>query len=277
MDIMSSDLPGNGDSPAIDPAFSPLREELTIETPEQTDLEFAVAGIGSRFLALAVDTLIQFGAGIAAGFAAVFVLGGIARAFPAASLWTAAILIIFYFLLYFGYYAFFEILWNGQTPGKRAAGIRVIKDTGRPLTPAEAIGRNLMRIVDWLPSLYAVGVVSALLNKQNKRLGDLLVGSLVVRESSFSDLKPVWQPAHPAGTLAAAPLGAANLSQEDLALLESFLHRRLELPPDVRYRMAEQIFRRIQPKLTLPPDNSLSVEAVLEALSYEQRSTAGYS
>jgi uncharacterized RDD family membrane protein YckC len=276
MDIMPSDLPGNGDSPATNPAFSPLREELTIETPEQTDLEFAVAGIGGRFLALAVDTLIQICVGIVVGIAAAYVLGGIGSTLPAASLWAAAILIIFYFLLYFGYFAFFEIIWNGQTPGKRATGIRVIKDTGRPLTPAEAIGRNLMRIVDFLPSLYAVGVVTTLLNKQNKRLGDLLVGSLVVRESSFSELKPVWQPAQPTANLTAAPLGAAQLTPEDAALIESFLHRRLDLPPDVRYRMAEQIFRRIQPKLTLPADNSLSVESVLEALSYEHRSTSGY-
>ena len=66
---------------------------------------------------------------------------------PTAGKWGGAILILFYFMLYFGYYAFFEIFWNGQTRGKRQVGIRVIKDSGRPLTPAESIGRNLMRIM----------------------------------------------------------------------------------------------------------------------------------
>ena len=52
------------------------------------------------------------------------------------------------FVLFYGYYAIFEAVWNGQTPGKRLARIRVIKDSGRPITPAESVGRNLMRIVD---------------------------------------------------------------------------------------------------------------------------------
>jgi uncharacterized RDD family membrane protein YckC len=98
-----------------------------------------------------------------------------------------------FFFLYFGYFALFEIIWNGQTPGKRKAGIRVIKDSGRPLTPAESIARNLMRIADWLPVFYAVGMLFTILTKENKRLGDLIAGSLVVRESSFTDLKPAWQ------------------------------------------------------------------------------------
>src|SRR5215470_11428559 len=197
-------------------------DKLTIETPEQTALDFAVAGIGSRFLALALDTLVQFAVGLLAGIAAGLLLSGLSISSPKASLWTAAIFVIFYFLLYFGYYAIFEIVWNGQTPGKRKVGIRVIKDSGRPLTPAESIGRNLMRIVDWLPFLYGIGMLSAILTKENKRLGDLVVGSLVVREGSFSDLKPTWQSTDlPFGTAAlpSAPLGADRLSAEEIALV----------------------------------------------------------
>ena len=98
------------------------------------------------------------------------------------------------FALYYGYFAAFEILWNGQTPGKRAAGIRVIKESGRPLSAAETIGRNLLRIVDQLPGFYAIGIVTSLLNAQNKRFGDFVAGSIVVRESSLSAMRPSWRP-----------------------------------------------------------------------------------
>ncbi len=169
-----------------------------------------------------------------------------------------------------------KIIWNGQTPGKRKAGIRVIKDSGRPLTPAESIARNLMRIVDWLPAFYAVGIVSALLTRENKRLGDLIAGSLVVRESSFADLKPAWQTAQAPAGPAQPSLGADRLSPDECALIDSFLTRRLDLAPDVRFRMADQIFRRLKSKLTLPPENTLSIEKVLETLAYERRVTGGY-
>src|SRR5215471_13005780 len=243
-------------------------DKLTIETPEQTALEFAVAGIGSRFLAILIDVLIQSGVAIATLFGFIVISSGLSLGNSKAGLWVTALILLFYFLLYFGYYAFFEIIWNGQTPGKRKAGLRVIKDSGRPLTPAESIGRNLLRIVDWLPGFYAVGIVSALLTKENKRLGDLVAGSLVVRESSLSDLKPVsvWQTAQAPTVQVASPLGAANLTPEESALIDSFLTRRSELDFDVRVRMAEQIFQRLKPKLTLAADNTLSVEKILESL-----------
>jgi uncharacterized RDD family membrane protein YckC len=271
MDIMSSNLPGSPNP------LGSFADKLTIETPEQTALDFAVAGVGSRFLALAVDTLIQMLVGFVVGLGGSMAIGLVGGAYPRVSLWGFAILVLFYFLLYFGYFAFFEIIWNGQTPGKRKAGIRVIKDSGRPLTPAESIARNLMRIVDWLPFLYALGIASAVLTKENKRLGDLVAGSLVVRESSFSDLKPAWHTAQAPNGLALSSLGAARLSPEECALIDSFLNRRLDLEPGVRFRMADEIFRRLKPKLTLPAENVLSTEKILEALSYERRATGSYS
>jgi uncharacterized RDD family membrane protein YckC len=259
-----------------DSSLDSFSDKLTIETPEQTALDFQVAGIGSRFLAVAIDLLIQSLVGFVVGFGGLMLVGLIATTLPRAAMWAFAILFLFFFFLYFGYYAFFEIFWNGQTPGKRKIGIRVIKDSGRPLTPAETIARNLMRIVDWLPGFYAIGLVSAILNKENKRLGDLVAGSLVVREASFSDLKPAWQtvPVTVASTL--PPLGADRLSAEECALIDSYLARRNALDPDVRYRMGEEIYRRVKPKLTLPTDQVLYADKVLEALTYERRATGRY-
>jgi uncharacterized RDD family membrane protein YckC len=260
--------------PPISPSPSPYADKLTIETPEQTALEFAVAGIGSRFLALAFDTLIQSVAAI------LLLIGGsilIADVFPGGigATWTAALLIFLAFALYVGYFAIFEAVWNGQTPGKLITHIRVIKDSGRPITPAESVGRNLMRIVDSQPGfLYAIGMVSVLLSRENKRLGDFVAGTIVIHERELQDIRPLWQ------TSASAPttkLGAENLSPDEFAVVEAFLNRRDSLEPYVRYQMAEQIVSRIKPKLTAPPENFPSSERLLEAIAAERRSSAGYA
>ena len=253
-----------------------FRDKLTIETPEQTLLEFEVAGVGSRFLALAYDTLLQILVGI--GLLIIFLIAGVALPGAAQSgIWFAAVIIIAYFVLYFGYFAIFEVLWNGQTPGKKKEGLRVIKDSGRPITPAEAVGRNLMRIVDQLPAFYAVGICSVLLSRQNKRLGDFVTGTIVVHEKSLLDAKPVWE-LPPAGQMGpATSFGSERLTHEEFALVEAFLNRRSSLPADVRFTMADQIARQIRPKLSVPPGELLYAEKLLEAVVQERRSSAGYS
>ena len=251
-------------------------DKLTIETPEQTVVEFEVAGVGSRFLALAYDTLLQILAGV--GLLLILVVAGIAMPNSAKSgVWFLAFVVLAYFVLYFGYFAIFEVLWNGQTPGKRKEGLRVIKDSGRPITPAEAVGRNLMRIVDQLPALYAVGICSVLLSRQNKRLGDFVAGTIVVHEKSLLDAKPVWESAPASQAAPSTTFGSQRLTPEEFALVEAFLNRRSSLPVDVRFSMAEQIARQIQPKLSLPPGESLNAEKLLEAIAFERRSSAGYS
>jgi uncharacterized RDD family membrane protein YckC len=155
-------------------------DKLIIETPEQTVLEFPLAGIGSRALALAIDTLLQI--------AVLAVLGLIAGIISYEGVlprlgkqYVFAVLIFLAFLSQFGYFAFFEVIWNGRTPGKRWIHLRVITDSGRPLGAQGAILRNLMRIVDSLPSIYAVGIITSLISPQNKRVGDYLAGTVVIQ------------------------------------------------------------------------------------------------
>src|SRR4029078_5649079 len=90
-----------------------------------------------------------------------------------------------------GYYMVFEILWNGQTPGKRLVGVRVMRENGYPIRPVDAVIRNLVRIVDWLPATYGIGVLTMLLNKRSKRLGDFASGTIVVREGARTRVAPV--------------------------------------------------------------------------------------
>jgi uncharacterized RDD family membrane protein YckC len=262
--------------PSQNRAPGDFRDKLTIETPEQTVLEFEIAGIGSRFLALAFDTLIQILLGI--GLFVIMVIVGVA--IPASfktGIWFVAIIVLAYFVLYFGYFTIFEVMWNGQTPGKKKEGLRVIKDSGRPINPSEAVGRNLMRIVDQLPALYAIGISSVLLSRQNKRLGDFVAGTIVVHEKSLVDAKPVWQSPVAGQAAPATTYGSERLTAEEFALIEAFLNRRSSLPGDVRFNMADQIAKQIRPKLTLPPGELFYAEHLLEAVAHERRSSAGYS
>jgi uncharacterized RDD family membrane protein YckC len=269
--------------PPQQPASS-LFDKHTIETPEQMPLEFAIAGVGSRFLALLIDTLIQIGVVVCILIVVIIlgVTGTITPFIQRQSVWVAAAFIGALFLLNFGYFAFFEILWNGQTPGKRKVGIRVIKDSGRPLTPAETIGRNFLRILDQLPGFYAIGILVALLNRQNKRIGDFLAGSLVIRETPFEAIKPVWQTGGSQAFSQEQPSSpdvseAARISIEDLTLIETFLQRRHELAPDVRSRMADQILTRLRDKQSLATGGEASPESILESLARERRSAGGFS
>ncbi len=259
--------------PSSAPYSEPYADKLTIETPEQTALEFSIAGVGSRFLALALDTLIQIAAALVFGVGGAIIFREL-MPFAAGGTWAVALLALLLFVIFIGYFAIFESVWNGQTPGKRIVNIRVIKDTGRPITPSEAVARNLLRLVDQMPVfLYGVGIASALISRQNKRLGDFVAGTIVVREQELRDFRPLWQA--PVSN-SAVTYGAAQLSAEEFSLVETFLNRREALPPDVRYRMAEQIAGRIKPKLDVPVGMMLSSEKLLEAVAAERRTSTKY-
>src|SRR5712692_3601988 len=256
-----------------------LTDKLTIETPEQTPLEFPLAGIGSRFLALAFDTLIQFAAISLLGIVSLLLAPSIGKSWQAGGMWAMAIVGFLVFSLYFGYFGVFEAVWNGQTPGKRFTRLRVIQSSGRPVTVYQAVARNLLRIVDQLPGFYAVGILAALLNRQNKRLGDYVAGTVVVHEKALTEVQPEWGSSE---TAAVAHYNAKRLGAEELQLIETFLQRRSHLSVEVRTQMARQIAERLAQKLRIPPEQRRGPvlpggdEAFLEALAQERRGTAGY-
>jgi uncharacterized RDD family membrane protein YckC len=266
--------PSPSDPAAYDPAAG---EKLIIETPEQTSIEFPLAGIGSRFLAVLIDTLIQIAVLIVLGL--IFVGLGFSLSATGfgqsstAAVWISAIPIFVYFLLMYGYFMLFESIWNGQTPGKRLTHLRVIKDSGQPITAIDAVARNLLRLVDQLPFAYGIGVLCAWISPQSKRLGDYVAGTVVVHEKPFETVAPQWDAPAQSAT---HQYGANRLTPEEFALVETFLSRRSALEAGVRYDTAASIVRRIESKLTLPPEGKPSAEKLLEELSYERRSTAGY-
>jgi uncharacterized RDD family membrane protein YckC len=160
---------------------------FSIETPELVALEFPLAGIGSRFIAILIDYLLQFAAYIVLMLVMLLFLPSMQKFASASAKWFVAMLILIPFLLQWGYFTLFEGLWHGQTPGKRVAKIRVIQQSGRAITIFESLSRNFVRAVDFLPTFYVVGSISIFVTSRNQRLGDLVAGTLVVHEGQSRD------------------------------------------------------------------------------------------
>src|SRR6476661_2151885 len=145
----------------------------TIATPEGVELALPLAGIGSRFSGLLLDLIIQYALLIACGLLAFWALGGVAGDITIA---------LAGLLLLLGYDVLFEVLGGGRTIGKRAAGLRVVLDTGAPIGLRASLIRNLLRLVEGLALMYVPAMISVLATRSNQRLGDLAAGTLVVRD-----------------------------------------------------------------------------------------------
>jgi len=160
-----------------------------IDAPEAVSITYRVAGIGNRFLATVIDSLLM-AAGAIVIFLGTFALG---LAFPAVGDVARILEYTLIFVLGFGYYVIFETLWSGRTPGKKAMHLRVLKTSGYPIGFVDALIRNLVRIADFLPTSYAFGVIVMFISPQSRRLGDYAAGTVVVKESGpvrLEDLKP---------------------------------------------------------------------------------------
>ena len=240
-------------------------DKLTIDTPEQTALEYPIAGLGSRFLAILADTAIQVVLAFSVILAGILIGAGLSNFGKLGPQWVVAIIVILMFLLNTGYFALFEIFWNGQTPGKRFAQVRVIKEDGRPIGAYEAIVRNAVRVVDMLPAMYGIGLVSVFLNRQSKRLGDFVAGTVVVHEKTLEGVRP-YAETKIDDTL--APIDTSKVTLEEVRLIETFLNRRDALDPAVRTTMALEISKRIAGKMQAEiygwPRTEHFLEAVIE-------------
>jgi len=249
-------------------------DQLKIDTPEQIALELPLAGIGSRFLAMVIDTLIQAALYLITAIIFIFTLpvgSSVLMFLP--RLIGPAMAVFILFAIYWGYFAIFEILWKGQTPGKRYAGIRVIKESGRPINAFEAIGRNLMRAVDGLPGIYGVGLVCMMCNRQSRRLGDFVAGTVVVHEKPTEEVRPSWNTATEASD---ATPGLGQVTADELVLIETYLHRRWELDKLVRLNTAIQIADRIKAKTGLQSRPQQHVDDFLEEAARKIRDSGRF-
>ena len=171
--------------------------------------------------------------------------------------WIYAVFGLLAFIFYWGYYIFFEMLWNGQTPGKRWTGLRIIRADGTPITLSESLIRNLARIVDMLPAAYGVGIVTMFIDKQSRRLGDLAAGTLVVHDrppitiQSLSLKRSLNLGMQGLIKVSLDGFPVERLTDEDLNLIEDFLLRRDQLTH--RDSLAIQILNTLHQRLGLPP------------------------
>src|SRR3712207_5951124 len=157
-----------------------LDEHLyTIETPEQIDVAYDIAGIGSRFLAALIDHLLF---GIVLFFSCLALTFFVSQVAPGPNEFIVlAVFAISMLLLLCAYYIFFETIWNGQTPGKRIMGLRMLRTDGRPIGFTGSTIRNIIRLIDFLPSFYGVGFLTMFIDKRSRRLGDIAAGCIAVR------------------------------------------------------------------------------------------------
>jgi uncharacterized RDD family membrane protein YckC len=263
------------DAPRRSIPQGPADDAYDLRTPEQIELQYDLAGLGSRFMAIALDSLIQF-AVILALFA-VFGLGAMAltsslrdligRGADSVLFIGFALVVLLMFALGWGYFIFFEMVWNGQTPGKRITGIRVLTVRGEPVTLVHSLVRNLLRLVDALPSGYMIGIIAILVTPRSQRFGDLAAGTLVVRER-HAELPRALPPLDPA--LMLPPHLASAFSSRDVLLARDFMRRAPYLLPARRAELSWQIASTLRARLTmagtpLPPD--LADEHLLAAVA----------
>lgn len=276
------------------PLDPPLRLDgaYTVLTPEYVEFNFVLAGLMSRFLALLIDTalslaitallfvlvlLVQLGL-VAAGAA----VGGEDAAEQLMGVGFAAQFVV-WFLVDWGYMVLLEVAWSGQTVGKRILGLRVIQDSGVRVGVYQSLLRNLVRPVDKLPVLYLVGGVAALFSGSQQRLGDLLAGTIVVRERRLKIPAQLERPEGDTSLLADAEFRArvAKLSADEEAVLFSASLRREELGMEARLHLFSALSKRLEDELGFGKPAHLSdekfvllVTAALAARNAQKRKAA---
>ena len=262
-------------------------ETLIIETPERVPLAFALASIGNRFIAVAIDHVIQYVSIALTALLFLFAAGLFSDGSDSivdiigidTPNWIYAVLIIVLFLLFSGYFAFFEWWWDGQTPGKRLMKLRVIREDGRPITLWEAIARNLLRIFDAIPGfvvpIYSVGLIVVFLNSRDQRVGDMFAGTVVIRERT--DEAPTFAETFSNPVADAAfrrvqqrtsfDANLTSIGEQEIEVIESFLRRRWDLTERQRIWMAWRIALPIMFRLKPQYDSvTFTYEGFLEEL-----------
>lgn len=233
-------------------------------TPEAVSLDLETAGIGSRVAGALVDGAIQ-----AAILAAGLIAGALNPAFGE-GFWLVVVGIIFFTLVLYGYHGIFEGLWEGRTPGKVAAGTRVVSDRGQPVTWRQVLIRSIFRLIDFSP----IGALAIIFTRRSQRLGDLAAATIVVRDQR--------QPAPAALVFApdgrrevlARSMDVSAVSPEEYALVRSFLQRRTSLSGPARSKLAAQLRSSLEAKAG-KAGGPIEPETYLEAVVVAVRERAG--
>jgi uncharacterized RDD family membrane protein YckC len=222
--------------------MSHFEDRVAIATPEGVEVELTLAGIGSRFIAGGIDLTIQ-----------ILTLAALAIVLDRLGAAGAALLSSLTFAVIFFYDVLFEVLGRGRTPGKRVTGLRVVRSGGRPITLVPSALRNILRLIDILPALYAVGMTTIFVTRRNQRIGDLAAGTLVVRErhgDRGAQAVPAPLTADPGP---AAGWDVSGVGRDDVAAVRAFLERREQLDAAPRRSLAADLAGRLRPRVRGAP------------------------
>ena len=230
-------------------------DRRTISTPEGVQLALPLAGIGTRFMALAIDLLIGFTVLTLAVLAA----GALGDELAASIVAACGLLAV-----YVGYHVVMEVFGGGRTIGKRAAGLQVVSDGGAQVGLRASLIRNVLRLIEGLLLMYVPAMISVLSTRNNQRLGDLAAGTLVIR-----DVKPASVVAPSTPFVAAeryASWDVTGIGEEDAHAVRAFLERRADLRPGARRALAAQLASELRPRVA-GVRAGLDDEAFLEHLA----------
>lgn len=221
-------------------------DDLVVSTPERVAFQYQVAGVATRFLAQLIDSVILL-ALLVATFIGAISAGALSRSDQVFFI----LVIVLSFVLLFGYFWAQEALWSGQTVGKRALRLRVVGDAGEPITFTQAAIRNLIRLIDFLPAYYGIGLITLFVNGRGKRLGDMAAGTLVVRDRASITLEQLTrattplppQPGlpPPGWSLAAGPMPTGELQPALRRFVTTYAQRRWQLDGSLRASLAESL------------------------------------
>ena len=228
----------------------PTGSSLNVATADRVALELPLAGLGSRAMAYLVDLFLVGGVALVAYFLVTLIIPDPVNAVLGLSTLARSLGIGALGVFLWVYWTAFEVAWNGQSPGKRLVGIRVVQADGAPTTVFTSAVRNLVRLVDFLPACYPVGVISMLVDRKHRRLGDLLAGTVLVREQKI-DLAAYAQ-------LAASPAIEVNL----LEIATQFLARYETIEAPARARVGRLLAKR----LDLSPTEHATADDVRELI-----------
>ncbi len=214
----------------------PIDTSAAVETPEHVQFQHQLAGPAKRAVAYLIDLLIRM-----------FVMGVLLLLGALSSLTSdldrqghsMGVVLVAYFLLEWGYYVFWETVWSGRSPGKRALGLRVITETGRPLHYLDSILRNLLRAADFLPNAYGLGLIVMGRDPKFRRLGDLVAGTIVVIEDRGNVTEKLHMEVPPTARELSSLPQRIPLSGEEMDALELFLRRAPRLHPARAEELAE--------------------------------------
>jgi uncharacterized RDD family membrane protein YckC len=251
---------------------------FTLQTPESVELELTLAGIGNRVYALVVDYAflgLILTALLAIWGIFVFAFFEFTDSSQSVNLWILAIQILIFFAVYVGYFVWFETVWQGQTPGKKAAKIRVLCDDGKPVGLQQAILRALLRPID---DIFFIGAFLIMLGRKEKRIGDWVGGTIVVQEERPNT--PVkFSLSNEAETLADRLLIEADLSKlspEDFAVVREYLRRRDTMMAQARIEVGRKIAQAVRETIALKEiPEQVTANLFLEAvyLAYKKRTS----